>query len=117
MKEKRNIRKYFYVLVIVAALFVWSTTSAQPTEYRASNWADAINYAPCDMFQRTADGTWVIPKMVLGRGTNISSNQTFTGDRGGEVFRWATRDLTIVNLKMTKTRETRILERRCSQQK
>ena len=117
MKEKRNIRKYLYALVLVGALFAWSAASAQPTELKASNWAEAINYAPCDMFQRTADGTWVIPKLVLGRGTNISSNQSFTGDRWGEVFRWATRDLTIVNRKMTKTRETRILERRCSQHK
>jgi len=86
MKEKSNIRKYFYALVVVAALLVWSTISAQPTEYKARNWADAINYAPFDMFQRTADGTWVIPKLVLGRGTNLSSNQTFTGSHGGEVF-------------------------------
>jgi hypothetical protein len=117
MKEKRNTGKYLYALVVVAGLFIWSRASGQPTEYRASNWADAINHAPCDMFQRTADGTWVIPKLVLGRGTNLSSDQTFTGDRGGEVFRWATRDLTIVNLKMSKTRETRILERRCAQTK
>jgi hypothetical protein len=117
MKENSNIRKYLYALVVLAILFVWSASWAQPTEYTARNWADAINYAPCDMFQRTADGTWLIPKLVLGRGTNLSSNQTFTGTHGGEVFRWATRDLTIVNLRMSKTRETRILERRCSQQK
>ena len=117
MREKRNSENYSYALVVVTALFVWSRAAAQPTEYRASNWADAINHAPCDLFQRTAEGKWVIPKLVLGKGTNTSSNQTFTGDHGGEVFRWATRDLTIVNLKMTKTRETRILEKRCSQQK
>jgi hypothetical protein len=117
MGENSKLTKYLYALVVVAGLLVWSTTSAQPTEYTARNWADAINYAPCEAFQRTADGTWVIPKLVLGRGTNLSSNQTFTGTHGGEVFRWATRDLTIVNLRMSKTRETRILERRCSQQK
>ena len=84
MKEKSNIRKYFYALVVVAALLVWSTISAQPTEYKARNWADAINYAPCEAFQRTADGTWVIPKLVLGRDTNLSSNQTFTGPMGAK---------------------------------